>query len=129
MLLDVIAGAVGGNPRLGLAAEQFVNRHVQRLAGDVPQRQIHCADGIDHQAHLPVRDRRPIHDVPQPLDVQRILIHEELGQMLLDHIPGARAPLAVSFECFISTDFDGRARHFAGVWEKERSLRFVFRIN
>ena len=43
VLLDVIAGAVGGNARFGLASRQLVDGHTQGVAHQVPKRQIDAA--------------------------------------------------------------------------------------
>src|SRR5258706_509609 len=40
VLLDVVAGTVSRNPLLGLAAEQLVHRHSERIADHVPKREI-----------------------------------------------------------------------------------------
>jgi len=38
VLLDVVAGAVGGNASFGLASQQFVDGHTQGVAHQVPER-------------------------------------------------------------------------------------------
>src|SRR5258705_5329867 len=37
VLLDIVAGAISGNARLGLSAEQLVDRHSQRVPNQIPK--------------------------------------------------------------------------------------------
>ena len=58
-----------------------MDRQFQRLALDVPQRQVHGADGVDL---FPARriEPRDIHLLPEPLDVKRVLADQVSGTLL-----------------------------------------------
>ena len=101
VLLDVVARAVGHDARLSLAAEQLVDRHAKRIAGQVPQRQIHTADGVNDWSCAAVIHGRPPHNVPQPLDVERVLVHQQLGEMLLDNRAAGNAARAIALDAFV----------------------------
>src|SRR5205814_2704691 len=60
------------------ASHEFVHGTAQRLAGNVPEREIHGADRMDDKAASPRIHRALIHLVPKPFDVQRILADEQV---------------------------------------------------
>src|SRR5690606_39059469 len=89
VLLDVVAGAVGGDAVVDASAQQPPDRGVPNLAGEAPQRQIDAGDGVYRPALTRVRHGRAPHDVPQPLDVERIFAHSQLGEVVFgDHAAG-----------------------------------------
>jgi hypothetical protein len=54
------------------AAEQLVQRHVRHLAGQVPEGDIHGADGA-HLGARPAAERHRLQHIrPQPVDLRRI---------------------------------------------------------
>ena len=68
----VEAGGVRLHARAERAAEQLVDGHVVKLAGDVPQRDVDGADRRDHRALAAVVARHVVHPVPQHFGVERI---------------------------------------------------------
>ena len=64
------------------AAEQLVERLALYLATDVPQRDVHPADGVDRHAPASVAVRVVIHPLPEPLDVERVLPHQNVPQAM-----------------------------------------------
>ena len=79
-------------------AEQFVDRHLQRAALDVPQRDVDGGNRrVDRQ---PLKVAEAVHDVPVMLDLERALADEILGEppdrgtRRLDVTPRARFPVA-----------------------------------
>src|SRR5437870_10780998 len=75
--------------RLGRAAKQLVNRHPERVADHIPERQIHSADRMGHHAGSTVVHRGAPENIPNALDVKRVRADQQLGQMLLNDGPAA----------------------------------------
>ena len=65
-------GRVGGNAIAKKSAEQLGDRHAVMFAGDVPQGNIHGADGRDHGAFAAVVAGLVIHLVPQHFRRERV---------------------------------------------------------
>jgi hypothetical protein len=75
-VLDVVARAVAGDTIAGTATEQFVGGRFEGLADDVPQGVVHRADRVYDEPFSAVVQRAPPHDVPQALDLKRVLADE-----------------------------------------------------
>src|SRR5205814_8488072 len=82
--------------------EQLVDRPLQKLALQVPERVVDRADRVAGQPGRPVWGRRAAHQVPQLLGRDAILADEDLSEVAVDdllHWPGvvreADAPGAV----------------------------------
>src|SRR5262245_47231279 len=95
-LVGPASGRVRGHARGAPAAEQTPDRRAQRLAEDVPERQVDAGDGGDREPapselrqHVTAVEgitltRRVVQDLPQPADVARILTDEERGEVTVD---------------------------------------------
>ena len=68
----VVAGVVSADRRARCAAEQLVYRHVRHFSGQVPERDIHRADGAHLGARPAAKRNRLEHIRPQPVDLRRI---------------------------------------------------------
>ena len=79
------AAGVGGGA-VAVAAEQGVHRLVERLALQVPQRQVDSRHGQGENAAGPGAAGRSAQLVGDALDVQRVLAHHE-GAQRLDGFP------------------------------------------
>ena len=99
-VLIVAAGHVAGNGVAG-AAQQFVHRHVGRLAFDVPEGDVDRRHPGHYLGPAPARcgpSRIVVqreHLVPQPLVIQRVLAQES-GLEDLGHHPGGPFRLNVA---------------------------------
>jgi len=71
--------------------QQPVHGHSHRLAGHVPQRRLHAADGGQHAARRRLPDRTRHHVVVQRLDISRIPPHEQGGEPPGDELSYALA--------------------------------------
>ena len=69
------------------AAEQVIDRHIQRFALEIPQRQVERTQGMDF---LPARrvEPRAIHILPAAFDRERVLADQPAGT-LLQRVAGA----------------------------------------
>ena len=65
---------------MNLATQQFIDRTAQRLALDVPQRDVDAADGVYARAAAATIDVGAVHLVPQPLRLERIFADDDLSQ-------------------------------------------------
>ena len=88
--------AVDPHPVTHRPAEQAVDRHVQRLAGDVPQRLVNTGDRRGEHRAAAVEVRLG-HRLPQALDVRRIAAHDELAEGPQRPGHGLRMPLQRGF--------------------------------
>ena len=114
MLLDVVAGAIGGNARLGLAAQQPPHRLAQRLADNIPQRIVEAGNGVHGDAFLAIRFRDAPVDVPVALDVEGIAAHHQGRQMPHHHGAAAGAAFAIAGDALVGGDLHREARHILG---------------
>ena len=75
--------AVEADADAHLAAQQVPDRPVQRLALQVPERQLDAGDGAraDHAGHA-VALRGGVQLLPDPLDQERVLAHDQQLQVL-----------------------------------------------
>ena len=102
--VDVDADAVARRP-----AEQRRDRHAERLALQIPQRDVDPGDGAHD--HLAVRPERAAHHLAPPvLDLARVLPDEQLGEVVehAEHrapLPG-QARLADAREALVGADED-----------------------
>ena len=91
-----IRGAVAADPAVNLqsvaalAAQQVVNRRVQRLSLDVPQRLINTRDGA-HNLRPAAVEAAAVEGLPQILDVRGILSHKVIAELLNGGLHGVRA--------------------------------------
>jgi hypothetical protein len=77
--------AVGSQPLVNLAAQQFVHRLLDCLADDVPARHLQAADHA-HQGQVgPQREPRAIAFAPDRFDLEGILGQETPRKHILDH--------------------------------------------
>ncbi len=80
-----------------LAAQQFVDRHAQRLALDVPQGLLDRADrGEDHASTALRPERMVVHLGPNLLDSEGISTHQHRFNQVLHHRGGAGAANSIS---------------------------------
>jgi len=77
-------GGVAGNRLLGAPAEQLEHRLVERLAHQIPDRDIDTGDRRHADATPAPGQRGAIHALPQVFVVERILAHDQRRQMLVD---------------------------------------------
>ena len=81
--------AVHADPIAELPAEQLIHRHVQRLAGQIPERRFHGRQHRDEHAGLGAAEDAALPNLlEQPMHVQRALIAKALAEAL-DHVVGA----------------------------------------
>src|SRR5436309_15161574 len=100
MLFEIVAGAVGGNPLLGSAAEQLVDGHAERVAHQIPHGKVDPADGVDGNAVTAVRHAGAPKDIPVALDIEGIFSEEQFGKVLCHNLTAPRAPCSVAFDAF-----------------------------
>ena len=129
VLLDVVARAVGRNPVLRLAAEQFVDRHPERVADQVPQRQIDAADRVHRDAHAAVVHGGAPHDVPQPLDIERVFAEQQFRQVAFHHDAADRSAAAVALDAFVGRDLHREPGTLPASGKNERSRGLVLRVD
>jgi hypothetical protein len=77
---------VDGKAGTGGAAQELVDRRAARLAEEIPERDVHAADGEHGQPPAAVDHGAPVHHVHQVLDAERILADDEGSEALLDDI-------------------------------------------
>ena len=78
------------------AAQQFVDRHAQRLALDVPQRLIDGADAaVDHRSAALAPEGLAEEPVPHLLDAKRVCADQVMLGHILDHAESGRCARAV----------------------------------
>src|ERR1700733_15170113 len=106
MLLDIVAGAISRNSRFGFSAKQFVHRHPEGVPHQIPECKINAADGVDYQAGPAVVHAGPPQNVPDTLDIEGILSHEQLGEMLLNDIGSAGSAASVTLHALVRCDLD-----------------------
>ena len=79
-LLDRLARQPGiaGNLRAKGAAEQLVDRLIERLTDEVPQRNVYRRERFEHEpGAVAAQPHRGVEMVPQYLDGQRVLSQEQ----------------------------------------------------
>ena len=129
VLLDVVARAVAGDPRMDPAAQKPPNRRVQHLAGDVPQGDIDAGDRVDRNTLAAVRHRRAPHDVPQPLNVERILAHQQPGQVIFHDHASAGSARAVALDALVGVDLHPEAPNPRPGRAEQAAHRLVLRVD
>ena len=129
MLLDVVAGAVGGDAVFGLAAEEFVDRGVEGFADDVPEGDIDAADGVHGDAHAAVAHGGAPHDVPEFFNVEGVFAEEEFYEVFFDDVIAGAPAVAVAFDAFVGGDLDGEVFELAGIGIEEGARGFVFGVD
>src|SRR5205823_9723833 len=77
-------GGVGAEGLAEAAAEELVDRPLDRLADDVPQGDLDAAHGLDGGALPAEEDRALDHAVDQAVDLERVLAEDALGQAAAD---------------------------------------------
>ncbi len=100
--VGVVAGSVAELLVACRPAGQLIDRQLQQLALEVPQRQIHRADGVGGEARGRIGRRDAHHHVEQLFGGERILVDEQWAEMIVDQrhrglavAGGAEAPRAV----------------------------------
>ena len=92
-----------------LAAQQVPDRHAQGLAFDVPQRHVDAGHGTGaHRAGQTMDHDGRHHALPQPLNVGRVLAHQQTLEVLyrcFDHAGPART-FANAHQAFVGVDLD-----------------------
>jgi hypothetical protein len=128
--LRVLAGvgaavAVHANPVAELSAHQLVNRHIQGLAGEIPQGNFHRGQGRYVLAGLgTAEDSARPDSLPDALDVQRALADQGIpetrknGWTAADRID----PFAVSVQALIGVDADMKAHEVGGLHVRDLQL-------
>ena len=71
---------VGAHPVAVRRAEQLVDRLAERLALDVPERDVEAADRVDRDPAPAEVDEAAVHLLPEPLDVERVLADQDVAQ-------------------------------------------------
>ena len=100
VLHQLVAGlavgvAVDPGVRSARPAEEGVDRHAQRLALDVPERDVDRRDGAVDRRALEVAEA--VHEVPVALDRPRVLAHEMAGEGLDGGARGREMPPGAGF--------------------------------
>ena len=72
------------------AAEQRMDGLARRLAGDVPERDLDAADGMDRRPPPAVIERALVHLLPEPADLQRVLPDQQRGEPVAELVGGGR---------------------------------------
>jgi hypothetical protein len=85
-------------------AQELVHRHAQRLAADVPEREVDRALRVQLLARRRV-EVGAVHELPEVLDPRRVLADDQARE-LLDHV--AAAALADAGEALVRLDRDDR---------------------
>ena len=129
MLIDIVARAVGRDALFGFPADQLVHRHVERFAHNVPERQIHPADGVHADARPVVTHAGPPENIPIAFDVERIFPQQQLTEMLFHQRAAARPALPVALDPLIRADLDEEAPHLSRIGHEKRAHGLVFGIN
>ncbi len=96
------------------AAQQVVDRLVQRLADDVPASHLDGAQGGSiGQARVPVVVARGVHALPEKLNIERARADDEFLRQVLDQTDmcihssqGMRSALADADDSFVRDEFD-----------------------
>ena len=86
--LAVQTARVDRNRLLRAPAEQPEHGLLRGLAEDVPQRDVHGADGHHPDALPPERHRPAVHVLPEELDVERIRADEQRREVQIDRLLG-----------------------------------------
>ena len=87
--LDAIKPAgVDRNSRLGFPTQQPVHRLFGRLAKEVPQRDVDCADRCHPDSLSAERHRFSIHVLPKELNVPRVGSDQNWLQVKVNHLLG-----------------------------------------
>ena len=61
------------------------------------------------------------HDVPQALDIERVLIQQQLGQMLLDYLAAGDTAFSLALDAFVGRDLHREAPSLPGSgWNSDR---------
>ena len=81
----VKAGGIAEDLILLRAAEQFIDRALQELALEVPERNIERADGIAGQAARPIGRSHTHHHIPELFSRHAILTCQRRGKVIIDH--------------------------------------------
>src|SRR5207247_11302299 len=71
------------------AAQQVVDGLSQGLAHQVPQRDVHGADGLDRDALAAVVDRAPEHLPPEQFNIEWARSQDDRLQGMLDDVRGS----------------------------------------
>ena len=71
-------------------AEQLVDGLAERLALDVPERDVETADRVDRDPAATEVDEAAVHLVPQALDIGRILADQRVAQARRDGVRAGR---------------------------------------
>ena len=111
------------------ASQQSPDGNIEDLACQVPECDVNAGDGIDSYALSTVGHRGAPHDVPQALDVERVLAHQQLGQVILDDHASAGAPRAVSLHALIGADLDPEATSAGTVSSEQAAHGLVLGID
>ena len=72
VLIDVVAGAVGGDTVFGLASDEAVDGGFEGFADDVPEGEVDARDGVGADAGAVVIHGGAPHGVPEALDVEGV---------------------------------------------------------
>ncbi|MCY1368989.1 hypothetical protein D9M69_560030 [compost metagenome] len=72
---------IGADTLAHRAAEQLMHRHAEVLALDVPEGLVDAGDGA-HQHRAATVEAAAVHDVPQVLDVARVLADQIVGKLV-----------------------------------------------
>ncbi len=67
-------------------AQQVVHGPTGRLAGNVPQRHVDRADHVKRNARTAVVVGGPVQELPEPVDLERVLADEHLAQAPRDQV-------------------------------------------
>ena len=84
----VKAAGIDRNARFGAAAEQTIDGLLRRFAEQVPQRDVHRADGDHADAFAAKRHRLAIHVLPEKFDVPRICADEQRLEIKINDLLG-----------------------------------------
>ena len=79
---------INGNFRFRASAEQTINRLLRGLAENVPQRDVHRADGDHADAFAAKRHRLAIHVLPEKFDVPRVRADEQRLEIKINDLLG-----------------------------------------
>ena len=77
---------VGADPLVLDRADQLAHRLAERLALDVPERDVEAADRVNGDPTTSDEDDAAVHLVPEPLDVERVLADQQLVQALRNRV-------------------------------------------
>src|ERR1035437_10799343 len=95
-----------------LSTEKSIDRLLERLSHEIPEREIDAADRHRRHSSQPIGHGGAVHLIPYHLDVERILADQKPAEMLLDHTAGERAPAVVDSATdnpFVSKNLDRKS--------------------